>query len=186
MTESLDFRRPADADDETPVQHAWPDLDCYGCGPANPDGFGLESYRVGDTLVAVLDPEQTHTSGGPNAMYGGLLAGLVDCQSIWTAMVAAAEHEERPVETVAANPCVTGDLHLRYRAPTPLDRPVRFVSRVDGEVGDRTDVVTAVFGVEGSDGPSGSSGSVEPPAPTVTAEVVAFRVPPERFGERHG
>ncbi|MFC4358153.1 PaaI family thioesterase [Halobium salinum] len=178
MTSSLDFRRPPGADDETPVQYVWSDLDCYGCGPANPDGFGLESYRVDDALVAELDPAPTHTSGGPNAMYGGLLAALVDCQSIWTAMVAAAEREERPLETVAEHPCVTGDLHLSYRAPTPLDRPIRVVSEVDGEVGDRTEVATAVFAVDELGGAESE--------PTVTAEVAAFRVPPERFGERHG
>jgi len=41
----------------------YPDLTCFGCGHANPDGFHLRSYRDGDRTVATLTPRPEHDNG---------------------------------------------------------------------------------------------------------------------------
>jgi hypothetical protein len=150
---------------DEPVQAAWPDNTCYGCGPANPDGFGLESYVSDDreALVATFDPEPTHAAGYPNFAYGGLLASLVDCHSIWTAMVFRyAEEGRRLLDGDPLHMYVTGELTTRYLAPTPMDEPIQLRARAEGDVGRKTTVVCEA-------GPVGGD-------PTVEAEAVAVEM----------
>jgi hypothetical protein len=154
---------------DEPVQAAWPHNTCYGCGQSNPDGHQLESYLAddGEALVATFDPEPTHAAGYPDVAYGGLLASLVDCHSIWTAMTFRYMEESR--ELLDDDPLrmyVTGELTTRYLAPTPLDEPIHLRAWVDGDVGRKTTVVCEA-GPEGGD-------------PTVEAEATAveMRDPP--------
>ncbi|NHN40845.1 PaaI family thioesterase [Halorubellus sp. JP-L1] len=154
---------------DDPVQAAWPDNTCYGCGQANPDGFGLESYPAPDrdALLATFDPEPTHAAGYPDFAYGGLLASLVDCHVIWTAIAARYATEGRRL--LADDPLrmyVTGELTTRYLAPTPLDRPIELEARIDGDVGRKTDVVCEVR-------PRGGDPTVE-----ARATAVEMRDPP--------
>lgn len=164
---------PDDADAE-PVQASWPELTCWGCGPASEEGLHLESYLAedGETLVATVDPDATFTSGAPNVVYGGHVASLVDCHSIWTAITFAYEAEERSLGSDPRIAYVTGDLHVEFHRPTPLDRPVHLAARVAGEVGKRTTVRSEV-------GPEGQV--------TAVGEVEAVRVdPPDVAGHHQG
>lgn len=159
-----------------PVQHSWPDLTCYGCGPANDEGLHLRSYpgADGETLVARVDPDERFNAGAPNVTYGGHVASLVDCHSIWTAITFAYCAEGRPLGSDPRIAYVTSELCVDYRAPTPLDRPVDLTARVDGRVGKRTRVTTELV-------PAGDAD------PTATGEVVAVRVPaPEVGADGHG
>ena len=130
--------RPGDG----PVQDTWPTLRCYGCGPANPDGIQLKSYvgEGGETLVATVEPDERFTSGAPNVMYGGHVASLLDCHSIWTAITFAYRDEGRPLGSEPQIQYVTGRLCVDYQKPTPLDRPIRLMAWVEGEVGRRTTI----------------------------------------------
>ena len=159
---------------EGPVQDSWPDLTCYGCGPANEAGLRLKSYvgDDGETLVATVVPDEVFNSGAPNVMYGGHIASLVDCHSIWTAITFAYAAEERPLGSEPRIAYVTADLHVHYHAPTPMDREIRLVARIDGEVGRRTTVRTELGPADGSE-------------PTVTAEVLAVRVDPPDVAGHH-
>lgn len=115
---------------------AWPDGTCYGCGPANSDGLQLKSYlsEDGDQLVASFDPDERYISGAPNVAYGGLIASLIDCQSMWTAITFAHIEEERSF-TDGLILYVTAELNVEYRDPTPLDQLIELRSYVDGDVG---------------------------------------------------
>ncbi len=103
-----------------------PDGRCFGCGPRNERGLRIRSFEVDDgTVVAEWEarPEHEAFEGFVN---GGILGTLIDCHSNWTAiagMLAAAPAD-------AAPSTVTADLAIRYRRPTPSDRPVRLVGRV--------------------------------------------------------
>ena len=159
-TEDVDGSiRPGDG----PVQDTWPTLRCYGCGPANPDGLQLKSYvgEDGETLVATVEPDERFTSGAPNVMYGGHVASLLDCHSIWTAITFAYRDEERPLGSEPQIQYVTGQLCVDYRKPTPLDRPVHLTAWVDNGVGRRTTVRSEIA----------SEGEI-----TATGELVAVRV----------
>ena len=148
---------------DEPVQHAWPGFDCYGCGPANPDGIQLESYLAedGESLVATVEPDAQYTSGMENVAYGGYVASLVDCHSIWTAVTFAHEAEGRPLDEGPPISYVTGELCVSYQEPTPLDRPIELRAWVEGDVGRKTTVTCEV-----------SSGEEV----TATGEVTAVRV----------
>jgi hypothetical protein len=155
-----------------PVQHSWPELTCYGCGPANDAGLHLESYlsEDGEALVATVDPDAVFNSGAPNVMYGGHVASLLDCHAIWTAITFAYRAEGRPLGSDPQISYVTGSLSVDYHAPTPLDEPVHLRAWPEGEVGRKT-TVRAELGTGGD--------------PTATAELLAVRIPAPQVVAHH-
>jgi len=95
---------------------------CYGCGRNNPDGLHIKTYWDGSEGVCHFAPRAEHTAF-PGFVYGGLLASLIDCHSIGTAIAAMydaagymPDDENRPAIT-----CVTGNLNVTYLKPTPMD-----------------------------------------------------------------
>lgn len=128
---------------DEPVQDvATPEGVCFGCGPANPDGLGLESYLSddGESLVATFEPDPKFT-GPPDAMYGGLVASLIDCHSGWAAVVAAHRDEERPLSRESRIEYATANLTVDYLDPTPLDRTIHLEAWVEGDPGRKANVV---------------------------------------------
>lgn len=132
--------------EQEPVQEiAWPEGTCYGCGPANTDGLQLKSYlsEDGDGLVATYDADKRFNSGVSNVAFGGLIASLIDCHSMWTAIVFAHLDEERPLND-GFIPYVTAQLEVTYQEPTPLDQPINLQSSIEGDVGRKTRVTCEV------------------------------------------
>lgn len=84
---------------------------CFGCGPGQPDGVGLELASRGDHALArvVLDE---HLSGPPGAAHGGIPALILD-EALGTT-----------VNLLHQRPSVTGTLTVEYLAPTPIGAPV--------------------------------------------------------------
>jgi acyl-coenzyme A thioesterase PaaI-like protein len=114
------------------LQDAWPQGTCYGCGPANPLGLHIKSYWAddGETVIATFQPDEKYNAGFPNVMYGGLVASLIDCHSIWTAIAATYRAEGREHGSLPAISYVTGSLTVRYLRPTPMDVPSELRARV--------------------------------------------------------
>ena len=83
---------------------------CYGCGSANPDGLHIKSYwsEDGQFVVARFEPQAKFSSGFRNALYGGLIASLIDCHSNWTAMAFGYQAEGREPGTLPLIASVTG------------------------------------------------------------------------------
>jgi acyl-coenzyme A thioesterase PaaI-like protein len=54
-------------------------------------------------------------------VYGGLIASLIDCHSIGTAVAAAYQHEGREPGSLPAIMFVTANLNVNYLKPTPMD-----------------------------------------------------------------
>lgn len=107
----------------------FPDLPCFGCGPANERGLQLKSHADDDGLVrATFTPWPEHDNG-LGYLNGGIIATVLDCHS-----AAAVTHEayERgwPPLPGAALPYVTSGLEVRYLRPAPLTEPVSLVARV--------------------------------------------------------
>lgn len=128
------------------VQESWANNVCFGCGQANEEGLQLESYLSadGESLVATFEPEQAHTAGYPTMTYGGLIASLVDCHSLWTAITFAYKRAEGPLLSEPLQMYVTGELTTQYLEPTPVDQPIELEASVEGEVGDTVDVTCTV------------------------------------------
>jgi acyl-coenzyme A thioesterase PaaI-like protein len=139
---------------------------CYGCGPLNPHGHGLQSFWEGEETVARFDPEPHHTSM-PGYVYGGLIASLIDCHGTGSAAAFAHRAESREMGTEPALRYVTGSLHVDYLKPTPLGTTLVLKGR-EKSIQGRVVVVEVSLYAEGVECARG--------------EVVAVRIP-ERWLE---
>ena len=105
-----------------------PESTCFGCGPANEQGLRIasreaepdDSTRHPGELVADWQP-LPHHAAFDGVLNGGIIGALLDCHSNW----AAAIHLMH-VDGAAGPPgCVTAEMTVRFRRPTPTDAPVR-------------------------------------------------------------
>lgn len=118
-----------------------PHLVCFGCGPSNPDGLQLKSYLDGQFVVATYQPASKYSSGAKDALYGGIIASLIDCHSNWTAMAFGYKAEGREPGSQPPVACVTGSLGVKYIKPTPMNTPLHLKAWVEGEVGRKTRII---------------------------------------------
>jgi acyl-coenzyme A thioesterase PaaI-like protein len=112
-----------------------PNSICYGCGPANEPGLHVRSFEDGDTLVCEWGPDQKYQAF-PGMLYGGLIGCLLDCHCNWTAAwhIMKRNGLDKP-------PCtVTAQYTVKFKRPTPSDKPVRLVSRVTDSKEDRATI----------------------------------------------
>ncbi|MBI3751127.1 MAG: PaaI family thioesterase [Chloroflexi bacterium] len=117
-----------------------PEGRCFGCGPANDRGLRIRSFEAGDgTVLAEWQPRPEHQAFD-GFVNGGILGTLIDCHSNWTAI--AAMLAAQPGETAPST--VTSELSIRFRRPTPSDRPLRLVGRVVQLDVDRATIETTV------------------------------------------
>lgn len=110
---------------------------CFGCGINNPDGLQIKSYWEGDEAVCIWTSE-TKYHGWEKVMNGGVLATLIDCHCMGTAMAAAYREEGRDLGTDPQYRYATAEITVRYLKPTPNDRPVELRARVTKIKGRRT------------------------------------------------
>lgn len=105
-------------------KHA-PNSICFGCGPANPDGLMIRSFRSERGLHMEFQPKEEHQAF-PGMINGGVIGTLLDCHGNWTAAMALMEQSGED-----APPCtVTASYSIQLRRPTPFGP----VLTVKGEV----------------------------------------------------
>lgn len=104
-----------------PIQDFYPDnvAICYGCGRNNADGMHIQTFFDGEEGVARFTPKPYH-AGFPGVVYGGLLASLIDCHTMGTAISATYHAEGRAPGTEPEITYVTGNLNISYLQPTPM------------------------------------------------------------------
>ncbi len=105
-------------------------------GRSSPWGVDLEVHRHHDEIEAILTLRAAH-EGAPERSHGGIVAGLFDDVFGF-------------VLDVVQEAAFTGELTIRYEAPTPLHRPIACrgrLARRDGRKlhieGELVDVTTA-------------------------------------------
>jgi acyl-coenzyme A thioesterase PaaI-like protein len=107
----------------------FPDLPCFGCGPANEKGLRLRSYPGEDGLVTAQFTPWPEHDNGMGYLNGGIIATVLDCHS-----AAAVTHEAFnrgwPPLPGAALPYVTAGLDVRYLRPAPLTETVTLYAEV--------------------------------------------------------
>lgn len=105
---------------------------CFGCGPHNTAGLRIKSRweSGGDAAVCVFHPEPHMTAGPPQFLNGGVIATIVDCHSICTAVADAYRREGRNIDEGELIWYVTGKLEVSYRKPVPIDQPVTLRAQV--------------------------------------------------------
>lgn len=94
----------------------------FGCGPDSRLGIYLDVTQEGREIVAQWTAS-AREEGPPGVAHGGIQATLVDAMAgwatAWTQMVAGLDPLRFPVTT---------EMSLRFRAPLPIDRPLRLVA----------------------------------------------------------
>jgi acyl-coenzyme A thioesterase PaaI-like protein len=136
---------------------------CYGCGRRNSEGLHIRSYWEDGEGVCRFYPKPYHT-GFTDVVYGGLIADLIDCHSIATAIAAAYQAEERGMDTQPSIVFVTANLNVSYLKPTPINVELVLRARVKTLYQRKATVICSLY-----------SGGKE----TAHGEVVAVRVPQE-------
>ena len=114
---------------ESLQERYYPDLPCFGCGPANEKGLQLRSYaREDGSTTALFTPWPEHDNG-LGYLNGGIIATVLDCHS-----AAAITHEAFtrgwPPLPGAALPYVTANLEVSYLRPAPLTETVTLYAEV--------------------------------------------------------
>jgi len=103
---------------------------CFGCGARNAHGLRIKSRWDGEDLLCQWRPEPYHI-GYPGFVYGGTIASVVDCHSIWTAV---AHHCREIGHSLDDGPppfaYVTGSLKVNYLKPVPIEGEMELRARV--------------------------------------------------------
>ncbi|MBX2817118.1 MAG: PaaI family thioesterase [Saprospiraceae bacterium] len=141
-------------------QHFMSDNVCFGCGSQHPDGLRIESYWDGDLSVCTWTPQDKY-AGWKGLLNGGILATLVDCHCMGTAIADAYRREGRSLDSDPVYRYATGTISVKYLKPTPLAHDVLLVAKVTSFKGRKTELTCDVY-----------SNDVH----TATASVVAIRV----------
>ena len=102
---------------------------CFGCGKDNPDGLQIKSYWEGEDAVCIWVSKPMY-QGREKVLNGGVLATLIDCHCMDTAMAAAYRAEERALGTTPHYRFATATISVRYLKPTPNDRPIELRAQV--------------------------------------------------------
>lgn len=97
-----------------------PDLDhfpdCVVSGPANPMGVAVSLHRDGDDAVATVSLGAAF-EGAPGRAHGGIVAAVFD-------------DTMGLVLKIISTPAYTGELTVRYLAPTPVGEELEFRARL--------------------------------------------------------
>lgn len=106
----------------------YPDLTCFGCGPANDRGLQLKSYREGELIVARFTPWPEHDNG-IGFLNGGIIATLLDCHSA-AAVFDIADQNGWERLGGSAFSFITAGIDVEYLRPAPLDDTVELRARI--------------------------------------------------------
>jgi acyl-coenzyme A thioesterase PaaI-like protein len=94
---------------------------CWGCGADNDAGLQLKSEWDGDVAVAGWTPWPEHAAGPRHLLNGGIIATLLDCHGVCTALADAYGRDDRPIGSDPEIWYATASLKVDYLRPTPLD-----------------------------------------------------------------
>lgn len=141
-----------------------PDNHCFGCGPVNAGGLQIKSYWDGDETICTWHPASQHAAGPEHILNGGIIATLIDCHTICTAIADAYRREGREMSELPLIWYVTGSLNVKYLKPSYLSEPVILRAKIEEVSGKKTTVSCTVH----------SKGEL-----TAEGKVLAIRVPPE-------
>ncbi len=145
------------------IQDRIPANHCFGCGPLNGAGLRIKSYPAGEETVCTFQPAPHHMAGPTHVLNGGIIATVIDCHCICTAIADAYRAAGRELGSEPLIWCVTGSMKIDYLAPVPIAAPVELRARVRESKG-RKRIVECTLG-------SGGRACAQ-------AEVVAIEVPP--------
>jgi acyl-coenzyme A thioesterase PaaI-like protein len=117
---------------------------CWGCGADNPVGLQLKSYWDGDVAVAQWRPSPDYAAGPRHVLNGGIIATILDCHGVCTAVASAYRRQHRAIGSEPDIWCATASLTVEYLRPVPIDALVHLSARVVTEE-DRVTTVECIL-----------------------------------------
>lgn len=144
----------------TYFQDHMPENICFGCGIHNEEGLQIKSFWDGNESICHWHSEKKY-QGWPNLLNGGILATLIDCHCMGTAMADAYKRENRSLDSEPIYRYATGTLTIKYLKPTPNNQLIELRARVI-EVKNRKTTLSCTVSVGGET--------------TAEANVIAIRV----------
>ena len=132
-------------------QDLMPNNPCFGCGPTNDGGLRIKSHWDGPNESVCSFAPQAHQNAGPRQfLNGGIIATVIDCHCICTAIADAYRRQEREIGSAPNIWYVTGLLSVTYRRPASITAPVEVRARID-EVGERKTRLSCSLFSDGSE-----------------------------------
>jgi acyl-coenzyme A thioesterase PaaI-like protein len=122
------------------IQDQLRDNFCFGCGAANPDGLQLKSRWADDLVVADWTPHPEHAAGPRHILNGGIIATLLDCHGVGTAISDAFRREDRTMSTDPEIWYATASMTVEYLRPAPIEGPVHLTATVVAAADRRTTI----------------------------------------------
>ncbi|UZR95614.1 PaaI family thioesterase [Chondrinema litorale] len=102
---------------------------CFGCGIENEEGLQIKSYWEDNLSICKWQPEEKY-HGWANLLNGGIIATLIDCHCMCTAMAAAYKYEERGLDSLPEYRYATGTITVKYLKPTSCEKEVLLKAKV--------------------------------------------------------
>lgn len=127
---------------KSPIQDDWPEAGsfCWGCGKNNTHGLHLKSYWDDEETVATFIPKEYHLAF-PGILNGGIISTIIDCHGTGTANAAAKRMRDAKENIMY----VTASLSIKFKKPTPLDKPVTLRAHVKEVDANRITVSCALY-----------------------------------------
>jgi acyl-coenzyme A thioesterase PaaI-like protein len=122
---------------------------CMGCGNQNADGFQIKTYWDGRQGSYRFRP-QPNQRAFPGVLYGGMIASIMDCHCIGTAIAGAYDREGRPPGSLPMIMYVTANLNVSYLKSTPMDVELLLYSEITEQT-ERKSIVTCRLCAEDED-----------------------------------
>ena len=119
-------------------ERLYPEVDCFGCGPANAKGLRLRSFADDGFVRAAFLPWPEH-GNGLGFLNGGIICTVLDCHSA-AAVVLEAERRQILTPDGPSLPFVTAGLDVRYLRPSPLTDKVALRAVVVSSTDDAMEV----------------------------------------------
>lgn len=101
---------------------------CFGCGPDNVMGLQIKSYWHGEQTLCEFSPQAHHCAGPQNVLNGGIIATVIDCHAICSAMAKAYQQAGRALGEGERIWFATGALEVSYLMPTPIDDAIKVIA----------------------------------------------------------
>lgn len=122
-------------------QDKLPGNHCYGCGADNPHGLHIKSYWQSDSLaVCHFKPQAYHTAAPTHYLNGGLIATIIDCHCICTAIAYACLRQGRALGKGTPLWYATGELSVRYLRPVGIKDTVTLEATVAAYSGNKATI----------------------------------------------
>jgi len=138
---------------------------CWGCGTLNDHGLKIKSYwsgQEGQEAVCTWRPAVHFMAGPKQILNGGIIATVIDCHTVCTAVAAAYLAEERKIGSDPLIWYVTGSLKVQYFLPTPINEDVILRAVIEAVAEKKTTLTCSLVSME---------------KVCARADVVAVRVP---------